>query len=104
MHYEILVERGDVVQRIRELQASNGNGVPQQDVILTAEQEKALENYQKTLVAVGRDLKQVRKNLRRDTDALEFWTKMSNISGIPIVVALSGVCLAAGSPWPLILI
>jgi len=32
--------------------------------------------------------------MRRDTDALEFWTKISNISGVPIVVALSGVCLA----------
>jgi len=81
-------------QRIRELQASSGSSVPQQDVILSPEQEKALENYQKTLIAVGRDLKQVRKNLRRDTDALEFWTKISNISGVPIVVALSGVCLA----------
>lgn len=81
-------------QRIRELQSSGGNG-SQQDVILSPEQEKALESYQKTLIAVGKDLKQVRKSLRRDTDALEFWTKLSNIIAVPIVVAFSGLVLAA---------
>jgi hypothetical protein len=80
-------------QRIKQLQASNGSGQPQ-DVIISPEQEKTLESYQKTLIEVGRDLKQVRKSLRKDTDALEFWTKVSNIAGMPAVVAFSGLCLA----------
>jgi ABC-type uncharacterized transport system involved in gliding motility auxiliary subunit len=80
-------------QKIKELQARNGNG-GNQSLILSAQQEKELEKSQKGLVEVSRDLKQVRKNLRRETDALEFWTKVINIAAMPIVVALSGLALA----------
>jgi ABC-type uncharacterized transport system involved in gliding motility auxiliary subunit len=80
-------------QKIKELQMHKETG-QQADLILSPEQEKALESYQKTLVAVGKDLKQVRKNLRKDTDALEFSTKVINISTMPILVAISGLGLA----------
>jgi ABC-type uncharacterized transport system involved in gliding motility auxiliary subunit len=80
-------------QKIKELQARNENG-GNQSFILSPAQEKELEKYQKSLVEVSRDLKQVRKNLRRETDALEFWTKVVNISAMPIAVALSGLALA----------
>ena len=38
--------------------------------------------------------RQVRKNLRRETDALEFWTKVLNIGTMPVLVAISGLGLA----------
>jgi ABC-type uncharacterized transport system involved in gliding motility auxiliary subunit len=80
-------------QKIKELQARNDNG-GNQSFILSPEQEKELQKYQKGLVEVTRDLKQVRKNLRRETDALEFWTKVVNIGAMPIAVALLGLVLA----------
>jgi ABC-type uncharacterized transport system involved in gliding motility auxiliary subunit/ABC-type transport system involved in cytochrome c biogenesis permease component len=80
-------------QKIKELQARNENG-GNQSFILSPQQEKELEQYQKGLVEVSRDLKQVRKNLRRETDALEFWTKVVNIAAMPIAIALSGLVLA----------
>jgi ABC-type uncharacterized transport system involved in gliding motility auxiliary subunit/ABC-type transport system involved in cytochrome c biogenesis permease component len=80
-------------QKIKELQARNEDG-GNQSLILSPQQEKELEKYQKGLVEVSRDLKQVRKNLRRETDALEFWTKVVNIAAMPIAVALSGLVLA----------
>jgi gliding motility-associatede transport system auxiliary component len=80
-------------QKIKELQAHNETG-GSQSFILSPAQEKELEKYQKGLVEVSRDLKQVRKNLRRETDALEFWTKLINIGVMPIAVALSGLVLA----------
>ena len=78
--------------KIKELQAANSTGA--QNTILTPAQEKALEDYQRNLTQLAKDLKQVRKNLRRDTDSLEFWTKVTNIAGMPAIIALSGVCLA----------
>jgi hypothetical protein len=80
-------------QKIKELQARNENS-GNQSFILSPSQEKELEKYQKGLVEVSRDLKQVRKNLRRETDALEFSTKVINIAAMPIAVALSGLVLA----------
>jgi ABC-type uncharacterized transport system involved in gliding motility auxiliary subunit len=78
-------------RQIKELQAANG----QQNSILSPAQEKALDDYQKTLLQVGKELKQVRKNLARDTEALEFWTKVGNIATMPALVAFSGLSLAA---------
>ncbi len=79
-------------QRIKELQTRDGN--QSQDVILTPQQEQELAKYQKGLAEVSRDLKQVRKNLRKDTEALEFQTKVINIAAMPFAVALSGIGLA----------
>jgi hypothetical protein len=39
-------------------------------------------------------LKELRKNLRVETDALEFWTKVVNIGLVPLLVALAGLGLA----------
>jgi ABC-type uncharacterized transport system involved in gliding motility auxiliary subunit/ABC-type transport system involved in multi-copper enzyme maturation permease subunit len=79
-------------QKIKELQTEQNGG--RQDTILSAEQERELENYQQTRLEVTRDLKQVRKNLRKDTDTLEFRTKIINLSAMPVLVAMSGLGLA----------
>jgi ABC-type uncharacterized transport system involved in gliding motility auxiliary subunit len=80
-------------QRIKQLQTRGSPG-QEQSLILSPEQERELEAYQRTLVEVGKDLKQVRKNLRKDTDALVFRTKVVNIATMPLVVAISGVGLS----------
>jgi len=39
-------------------------------------------------------LKQLRKNLRVETDTLQFWTKVVNIGLVPLLIALAGLGLA----------
>ena len=82
----------EMEQKIKELQIQNEGS--QQEIILSPEQEIELEKYQKTRVEVSRDLKRVRKNLRKDTDALAFRTKVINIGTMPVLVAMSGISLA----------
>ena len=41
-----------------------------------------------------RELKEVRKNLRQDIDALENRLKWVNIAGMPLLVTLTGISLA----------
>jgi ABC-type uncharacterized transport system involved in gliding motility auxiliary subunit len=62
--------------------------------ILSAEQQAELENFRKAVAESRRELKEVRKNLRRDAEALVFWTKVANIALMPILVALAGLCVA----------
>jgi ABC-type uncharacterized transport system involved in gliding motility auxiliary subunit len=78
---------------INELETHKGSG-GQEQMILTPDQEAELESYQATRVQVAKDLKEVRKNLGKDTEALEFWTKIINISAMPAIVAISGLALA----------
>jgi ABC-type uncharacterized transport system involved in gliding motility auxiliary subunit len=79
--------------KLQELQKAQGAGAKGQQ-ILSAEQQAELERFRKT-VAEGRlALKEVRKNLRQDAEALVFWTKVANIALMPLLVALFGLGLA----------
>jgi hypothetical protein len=39
-------------------------------------------------------LKDVRRELRSETEGLEFWTKVVNIGAMPLLVALAGIAIA----------
>ncbi len=62
--------------------------------ILTPEQQAEIDNFRKKSVEIRAELKDVRKNLRVDTDRLEFWTKVVNIGLVPLLVAILGLALA----------
>lgn len=89
---ELETEQRSMDQKIKELQAgSEGN----QNTILTPDQQQELAGYQQSMASVNHDLEQVREKLRKDTEALEFKTKVINIAAMPLVVALSGLALAS---------
>jgi ABC-type uncharacterized transport system involved in gliding motility auxiliary subunit len=79
-------------ENLQKLQ--RGKGGATSTAILTAEQQAELDNFRKKAVETRRDLKELRKNLRVETDALEFWTKVINIGLVPLLVALTGLALA----------
>jgi ABC-type uncharacterized transport system involved in gliding motility auxiliary subunit len=62
--------------------------------ILTAEQQAEIDNFRKRAADTRRELKEVRRELRSETEALEFWTKVINIGLMPLVVAVAGVAIA----------
>ncbi len=62
--------------------------------IASPEQQAEIENFKKKTVETRRDLKELRKNLRADSEALEFETKIVNIGLIPLLVVLFGITLA----------
>ena len=63
-------------------------------VVLSPEQQAELENFRQTAADTRRELKEVRRELRSDTEALEFWTKVINIGAMPLLVAIAGVAIA----------
>ena len=78
-------------EKLQELQKARGGG---QATILTPEQQAEIENFRKVATETRRELKDVRKNLREETDTLQFWTKVVNIGFVPLLVALAGLVLA----------
>jgi hypothetical protein len=62
--------------------------------ILTAEEQAEIENFRTKVVVVRKELKDLRKNLRQDSEALVFWTKVGNIALMPLAVALAGLIVA----------
>ena len=79
-------------EKLQELQKGKpGAGT---STILTAEQQAEIDNFRKQTIQTRAELKEVRKNLRVETDRLEFWTKVVNIGLVPLLVALTGLALA----------
>jgi ABC-type uncharacterized transport system involved in gliding motility auxiliary subunit len=61
---------------------------------MSPEQQAEVENFKKKAIETRRDLKELRKNLRVESESLQFWTKVVNIAVVPLLVALLGLGLA----------
>ena len=81
-------------QTQEKLQALQKGRAGASSAILTPEQQAEIENFRKKAVETRKDLKELRKNLRVESDTLEFWTKVINIGLVPLLVALLGMVLA----------
>ena len=82
---------GQTQEKLNALQKGRGQGA---GAILTAEQQSELENFRRKAAETRLALKEVRRELRADSEALQFWTKVANIALMPILVALAGIVLA----------
>lgn len=88
---ELETQQRAMDQKIKELQAS---GAGNQSTILSPDQQQELATYQQSMANINHELEQERQKLRKDTEALEFKTKVINIGAMPLLVALSGLVLA----------
>ncbi len=80
-------------EKLQSLQKSRtGSGGASQ--ILTPEQQGELESFRKKMAETRIALKDVRRTLRQDAEALVFWTKVGNIALMPLLVALAGLLVA----------
>jgi ABC-type uncharacterized transport system involved in gliding motility auxiliary subunit len=78
-------------EKLAALQKSRAGA---QSTLLSPEQQAEIENFKKKAVETRKDLKELRKNLRVESDTLQFWTKLVNIGLVPLLVALLGLGLA----------
>ena len=78
-------------EKLAALQRARAPGA---STILSPEQQAELENFRKNAAETRRELKEVRKDLRADSEALETWTKVINIAAMPLLVAAAGIALA----------
>jgi ABC-type uncharacterized transport system involved in gliding motility auxiliary subunit len=90
---EIETELQQTQQKLNELQAAKKDK-NQQRFVLSPEQQQELEKFKKKEAEKKVELKQVRKNLRREIDSLENRLKFANIAGMPILVTCLGIGLA----------
>lgn len=89
-------ELEDVVNQTQEKLQELQKGKPgvATSTILTAEQQAEIDNFRKKVAESRSELKEVRRNLRLETDRLEFWTKVVNIGLVPLLIALTGLGFA----------
>jgi ABC-type uncharacterized transport system involved in gliding motility auxiliary subunit len=76
-------------EKMQKLQRQSGGAKSAQ--IMSPEQQVELERFKKRLIETRQVLKELRKTLRQDAEALQFWTKVVNIALMPLLVALFGI-------------
>ncbi len=77
--------------RLSELERSKQDG---QKFILTPEQQEEIKSFRAKEAAVKKELKDVRKTLRREVEGLEQRVKWTNILAMPLMVAGVGLIIA----------
>jgi ABC-type uncharacterized transport system involved in gliding motility auxiliary subunit len=87
-------EKQKTQARLQELQKAQGGAAAKGGQILSPEQQAELERFKRTYIETNLALKELRKNLRQDAEALVFWTKVANIAVMPLLVALMGLLIA----------
>ena len=86
-------EKQKTQARLQELQKTQG-AAGKSGQILSPEQQEELERFKKTYIETNLALKELRKNLRQDAEALVFGTKVANIALMPLLVVLAGILVA----------
>ena len=77
-------------RKLRELEQQKDSA---QNLILSAEQEAEIASFREQRIRINRELKEVRKNLRADIEALGTTLKAVNIFMMPALVSLFGIFL-----------
>jgi ABC-type uncharacterized transport system involved in gliding motility auxiliary subunit len=79
-------------EKLQDLQKARGAGAKSTQ-LMTPEQQVEIENFRRRVAETRRELKELRKNLRQDSEALVFWTKVANIALVPLLVVLLGLAV-----------
>ncbi len=85
---ELTAKAESANRRLRELEQQKDSS---QRMILSPEQEDEIARFREERARINRELKEVRKNLRADIDALGARLKAINIFLMPVLVSLGGV-------------
>jgi len=63
-------------------------------IILTDKEREAIERFRAEMLAVRRDLREVKRALREDIDRLDAWLKFANIGAVPLLLGVGATCWA----------
>jgi len=85
---ELMQRLQDTEQRLVELEKARQDG---DSLILSPEQQQELVSFRQEKIGIRKDLRDVRRNLRRDIDSLDSRLKFINIALIPILIGVGGL-------------
>jgi len=81
-------------KKLEDIQKRRGEVKDKGPVVLSPEQQAEVDNFRTRAAATRTDLKELRRDLRQDTESLQFWTKVVNIGAMPLLIVLIGAGIA----------
>ncbi|RLD10028.1 MAG: ABC transporter, partial [Chlamydiae bacterium] len=88
---ELSAELQRVQQGLNSMQMKKDES---QKFIISEEQQKKINEFRQKQIEIAKQLKQVRKNLRKDIDDLGLKLKFYNMALVPLLVCLFGIGIA----------
>ena len=86
---ELIQRLEETEQRLVELEKSKQGG--DASLIMSPEQQQELVRFRQEKIAIRTDLRDVRRNLRRDIERLDARLKFINIALVPILIGIGGL-------------
>jgi ABC-type uncharacterized transport system involved in gliding motility auxiliary subunit len=83
----------DLQQTQDKLAEMQKKRVGEQTTVMSPEQQAEVENFKAKAIETRKDLKELRRNLRLESQSLQFWTKLVNIGLVPLLIAMLGLAL-----------
>lgn len=90
---ELTEKLRDTEKQLNELQTKSQPQEAAGRVILTKEQQEAIERFRGEMLTIRKDLRDVQLALRQDIEGLERWLKFVNIGLIPVLIAVAAIAL-----------
>lgn len=90
---ELTEKLRDTERQLNELQTKSQPQEAAGRVILSKEQQEAIEKFRSEMLTIRKDLRDVQLALRQDIEGLERWLKFINIGLIPVLIALAAIAL-----------
>jgi ABC-type uncharacterized transport system involved in gliding motility auxiliary subunit len=88
---QVLTTRlSDMQTKLAKLE-TGGDG---ESLVLTEEDRREIEKFRGDMLAVRRELREVKRELRKDIDRLDGILKFANIAVVPLMIGFAGVGLA----------
>ncbi len=81
-------------KKLEDIQKRRGDAKDKGPVVLSPEQQVEVDNFRKRAAETRKDLKELRRDLRQDSESLQFWTKVVNIGAMPLLIVLIGAGIA----------
>ena len=91
---ELEEKKREAEQKINDIQRTRQDAGQGQRFVLTPEQKEELEKLRENNKKVSEDLKDMRRNLRKDIDSLQNTLKWVNIAGMPFLITIGGIFIA----------
>ena len=82
-----ITEMDQTIERLQQEEQTTG-------VILTVEQQAAIDNFRLEMLDLRKELRDVQRSLREDVENLERQVRVFNIWAVPLVIAVLAVLLA----------
>jgi ABC-type uncharacterized transport system involved in gliding motility auxiliary subunit len=81
----------EVQDQLSKLESTNEGG----NAILSESDRQAVEKFRGDMLAIRRELREVKRALREDIDRLDGWLKFTNIALVPRLIGFGGIGWAA---------